>query len=95
MSKQVAPKEVMTFLNQWVHTLLSHAHTFSFLLTAYLPVFLALTTCASGSMPLCRLFSVFDALAGSHGVQKVETAGDCYIVAAGILTMDGEGFSEV
>ena len=42
-----------------------------------------------------RLFSVFDALAGHHGVQKVETAGDCYIVAAGILTLDGEGYSEV
>ena len=42
-----------------------------------------------------RLFSEFDALAGYHNVQKVETAGDCYIVAAGILTMDGEGFSEV
>ena len=44
---------------------------------------------------LGRLFSVFDALAGSHGVQKVETAGDCYIVAAGILSVDREGYSEV
>ena len=42
-----------------------------------------------------RLFSLFDELADRLGVQKVETAGDCYIVAAGILTLDGEGYSEV
>ena len=42
-----------------------------------------------------RLFSLFDELADRLGVQKVETAGDCYIVAAGILTLDAEGYSEV
>ena len=42
-----------------------------------------------------RLFSLFDELADRRGVQKVETAGDCYIVAAGILTLDAEGYSEV
>ena len=38
---------------------------------------------------------MFDELADRLGVQKVETAGDCYIVAAGILTLDAEGYSEV
>ena len=28
-------------------------------------------------------------------MQKVETAGDCYIVADGILDFDGQGFAEV
>ena len=46
-------------------------------------------------MNLLRLFSLFDELADRLGVQKVETAGDCYIVAAGILTLDAEGYSEV
>ena len=35
---------------------------------------------------LDALFTGLDALLDVHGVQKVETAGDCYIVAAGILT---------
>ncbi len=38
---------------------------------------------------------MFDELAEHLGVQKVETAGDCYIVAAGVLKMDKEGYSEV
>ncbi len=33
-----------------------------------------------------------DALCDKHRVQKVETAGDCYIVAAGILEPDDDGF---
>lgn len=40
-------------------------------------------------------FLVLDSLSEVHGVQKVETAGDCYIVAAGILEVDDEGFSKV
>ncbi len=38
---------------------------------------------------------MFDKLVDHHGVQKVETAGDCYIVAAGILDDDGQGFQRV
>jgi len=44
---------------------------------------------------LNRLFSIFDMLVGMHGVQKVETAGDCYIVACGVLSRDREGFQQV
>ncbi len=44
---------------------------------------------------LNELFSILDELADTHRVQKVETAGDCYIVAAGIVANDGEGFSNV
>ena len=42
-----------------------------------------------------RLFSVFDEIATRLNVQKVETAGDCYIVASGILFRHETGFSEV
>eukprot|EP00798_Chlamydomonas_sp_ICE-L_P010415 gene10415-8364_t len=45
---------------------------------------------------LNALFSLFDALCDTHGVHKVETAGDCYIVAGGIMEHDLEdGFSKV
>ncbi|KAL6765969.1 guanylate cyclase [Haematococcus lacustris] len=37
---------------------------------------------------LNTLFGVFDLLVDVHGVMKVETAGDCYIVAGGILSFD-------
>ncbi|KAF5842601.1 hypothetical protein DUNSADRAFT_6451 [Dunaliella salina] len=35
---------------------------------------------------LNTLFSLFDQLTDIHGVHKVETAGDCYIVSGGILS---------
>ncbi|KAF5837935.1 hypothetical protein DUNSADRAFT_3656 [Dunaliella salina] len=35
---------------------------------------------------LNTLFSLFDRLTDVHGVHKVETAGDCYIVSAGIMS---------
>ena len=58
MSKQVEPRQVMTFLN--------------------------------------KLFTVFDKMVDTFGVQKVETAGDCYIAACGILSREeGGGFSVV
>lgn len=44
---------------------------------------------------LNQLFTVFDSMCGVYGAQKVETAGDCYIAAAGILNADEEGFSVV
>ena len=45
---------------------------------------------------LNQLFTIFDALCGVYGAQKVETAGDCYIAASGIFNADDcEGFSVV
>ena len=44
---------------------------------------------------LNQLFTVFDSLCDMYGAQKVETAGDCYIAAAGILNADQEGFAVV
>lgn len=41
------------------------------------------------------LYSGLDDLLDVHGVQKVETAGDCYIVAAGVLMYDDAGFGQV
>ncbi len=38
---------------------------------------------------------MFDYLVDHHKVMKVETAGDCYIVAGGIMGTDGEGFQQV
>ncbi len=38
---------------------------------------------------------MFDYLVDHHKVQKVETAGDCYIVAGGIMAADDEGFYQV
>lgn len=40
-------------------------------------------------------FSVIDELADIHGVYKVETIGDCYMVAAGITETDADGFNAV
>ena len=42
---------------------------------------------------LNELFSRFDDLTDKYGIQKIETAGDCYVAAAGILKGDDEGFS--
>jgi class 3 adenylate cyclase len=44
---------------------------------------------------LNKLFSLFDCLSDKYAVQKIETAGDCYVAATGILEDDGEGFSVV
>ena len=41
---------------------------------------------------LNELFSKFDDLCDSHRVYKVETAGDCYIVAGALMALDEEGF---
>ncbi|KAL6753635.1 hypothetical protein V8C86DRAFT_2722988 [Haematococcus lacustris] len=41
------------------------------------------------------LFSRFDMLVESHGVQKVDTIGDAYLVASGILVQDHQGFKSV
>jgi len=43
---------------------------------------------------LNKLFSLFDRLTDVHGVHKVETAGDCYIVAGGVMspTQSSNGF---
>ena len=67
---------------------------------------LEITICAPPSMHGChnpllpsprflRLFTRFDKLVDHHRVQKVETAGDCYIVACGLLADDGEGFFRI
>lgn len=42
---------------------------------------------------LNMLFTTLDLLCDEHAVQKVETAGDAYIAACGVLTPDNEGFS--
>lgn len=44
---------------------------------------------------LNNLFGRFDRLLEEHNVQKVETAGDCYIVASGVLAVAADGSSEV
>ena len=43
---------------------------------------------------LNQLFTKFDNLVDVFGVQKVETAGDCYIAACGILSNE-DGFTVV
>lgn len=44
---------------------------------------------------LNELFSRFDALVDHHGVHKVETAGDCYIVSAGVVQAGPDGFLHI
>ncbi|EFJ40224.1 guanylyl and adenylyl cyclase family member [Volvox carteri f. nagariensis] len=44
---------------------------------------------------LSELYSKLDALVDQYGVWKVETAGDCYIVAAGVVRQDADGFQSV
>ncbi|KAG1671140.1 hypothetical protein FOA52_005394 [Chlamydomonas sp. UWO 241] len=41
------------------------------------------------------LFTRFDALCDVHAVQKVDTAGDSYIVASGVMTVDADGFNTI
>ncbi|KAG1670868.1 hypothetical protein FOA52_000370 [Chlamydomonas sp. UWO 241] len=41
------------------------------------------------------LFTRFDDLCDVHGVQKVDTAGDSYIVACGVMTSDADGFNTI
>ena len=41
---------------------------------------------------LNELFSGFDGLCAKHRVYKVETVGDCYVVASGLMTEDADGF---
>ena len=38
---------------------------------------------------LDHLFSHFDVLAERHGIEKIKTIGDCYMVAAGVPCPDG------
>ena len=44
---------------------------------------------------LNKLFSLFDRLSDKYGIQKIETAGDSYVAAVGILEPDGQGFSVI
>ena len=44
---------------------------------------------------LNELFSLFDCLTDKYGIQKIETAGDCYVAATGILKDNGQGFSVI
>ncbi len=39
------------------------------------------------------LFSCFDALAEQHGLEKIKTVGDAYLVAGGLLEHDGVNFA--
>ncbi|KAG2490262.1 hypothetical protein HYH03_011217 [Edaphochlamys debaryana] len=41
------------------------------------------------------LFVRFDSLLDVHGVYKVETIGDCYVVAGGLIAEDGDGMAAV
>ena len=38
------------------------------------------------------LFSRYDTLLDKWGVYKVETVGDCYVVAGGLIQQDQDGF---
>jgi class 3 adenylate cyclase len=41
---------------------------------------------------LNELFSGFDGCCAKHHVYKVETVGDCYVVASGLMTEDADGY---
>lgn len=38
------------------------------------------------------LYTRFDSLTDVYGVYKVETIGDCYMVAGGLVARDGDGY---
>lgn len=46
-------------------------------------------------MPLHMCVPRYDQLLDAYGVYKVETVGDCYVVAGGLITQDEEGFAVV
>ena len=73
-----------------------HYLSFVYSPVEYIPALGTLLIKPCSHFPIKKsLFSRFDELAGIHKVQKVETAGDCYIVADGILSFDDQGFTEV
>ncbi|KAJ9531080.1 hypothetical protein QJQ45_000891 [Haematococcus lacustris] len=41
---------------------------------------------------LNTLYSAYDHLVDKHGVYKLETVGDCYVVVGGLMQKDAEGF---
>ena len=41
---------------------------------------------------LNTLYSLYDQLLDEWGVYKVETVGDCYVVAGGLIQQDQDGF---
>ena len=41
---------------------------------------------------LHTLYSRYDTLLDTWGVYKVETVGDCYVVAGGLIEQDSDGF---
>jgi class 3 adenylate cyclase len=58
------------------------------------------TTIAEGMSPnqifamLNKVFSSFDALAEKHGLEKIKTIGDAYMVAGGLDDGDSRNYSE-
>ena len=44
---------------------------------------------------LNNLFGRYDQLLDTWGVYKVETVGDCYVVAGGLIQQDRDGFGVV
>lgn len=44
---------------------------------------------------LNELYTQYDALVDKYGVYKVETVGDCYVVAGGLMSQDDQGFAVV
>ncbi|KAL6753648.1 guanylate cyclase [Haematococcus lacustris] len=46
-------------------------------------------------MASARLFTEFDELVEQHGIYKVETIGDCFMCAGGLVSRDADGFNSV
>ncbi|EFJ40061.1 guanylyl and adenylyl cyclase family member [Volvox carteri f. nagariensis] len=67
-----------------------------------------LYVCPSGFTPMCKevepsavmamlndLYSRYDQMLDEYGVFKVETIGDCYFVAGGLIQEDEDGMTAV
>jgi guanylate cyclase len=82
----ILPKEIVSILKDEPHTIADHFEGASILfadLVNFTPLSASMTPIELVEL-LNEVFSQFDLLVEKHGLEKIKTIGDCYMVASGI-----------
>jgi adenylate cyclase len=82
----ILPKEIVAILRNEPRTIADHFEGASILfadVVDFTPLSATLTPCELVEL-LNEVFSVFDLLVEKHGLEKIKTIGDCYMVASGV-----------
>ena len=82
----ILPKEIVAILRNEPRTIANHFEGASILfadVVDFTPLSATLTPCELVEL-LNEVFSVFDLLVEKHGLEKIKTIGDCYMVASGV-----------